>query len=211
MSKKTRYYEVAALCTVLVFSFFIFDNHSFVKNYPPRGGSIVAFGDSLVFGTGATEGKNFVSLLSGMIGKPIENLGVPGDTTEMGLAHIDAVIRKHPSVVLLLLGGNDSLHRVPREQTFKNLDSIVSRLQNDGILVVLLGVRGGLFTDNFDTEFEELAKRRKTAFVPDVLDGLFGHPKFMSDEIHPNDDGYAVIAQKIYPVLVGVLPKSWYK
>lgn len=211
MPKKMKYCGAVALCAVLVFSFFVFGNHSSVKNYPPREGSIVAFGDSLVFGTGAAEGKNFVSLLSGMIGKPIENFGVPGDTTETGLARIDTVIRKHPSIVLLLLGGNDYLHRVPRGQTFKNLDTIVSRLQNDGVLVVLLGVRGGLFTDNFDPEFEELAKRRKTAFVPDVLDGLFGHPKFMSDEIHPNDEGYALIAQKIYPVLVGVLPKSWYK
>lgn len=177
-----------------------------IKNYPPRAGVVAAFGDSLVFGTGASAGKDFVSVLSEQIGKPIENFGIPGDTTEMALARIDTVIDRHPSVVLVLLGGNDYLRRLPREQTFKNLDAIVSRLQDDGAVVLLLGVRGGIVSDGFESKFEALSKRKQTAYVPDILDGLLGNSKLMSDEIHPNDEGYSLIAKKIYPVLIHVLP-----
>jgi len=193
----------------LIVGFFYFilrlENFFSITNYPPREGGIVAFGDSLVYGTGSENGRDFVSFLAEMIGEPIENLGYPGDTTENGLMRIDRVIEKHPRIVLLLLGGNDYLGRIPKEKTFKNLDTIISRLHDDGTIVVLLGVRGGIVLDHFDTEFEELAKRKRVTYVPDVLDGLFGNSKFMSDQIHPNDLGYKMIAEKIYPVLSPVL------
>ncbi|HEY9585965.1 MAG TPA: GDSL-type esterase/lipase family protein [Candidatus Paceibacterota bacterium] len=176
-----------------------------ITNYPPRDGSIIAFGDSLVYGTGGAAGYDFVSLLAEKAEEPIENFGIPGDTTATGLARLDTVIEKHPRIVLLLLGGNDYLRQIPREQTFKNLEAIILRLEGDGTIVVLLGVRGGLLVDHFDSDFEELAKRMGTAYVPDVLDGLFGNAQFMSDGIHPNDEGYQRIAEKISPVLLRVL------
>lgn len=203
MSKKIIFLAIALSAIAALFFFGARERP--IANYPLREGPIVVFGDSLVAGTGAAPGKDFVSVLSGMVGKPIQNMGNPGDTTEAGLARLDEVIQKHPSVVLVLLGGNDYLRRVPKEKTFKNLDAIVSRLQSDGALVVLLGVRGGLLSDGFDDEFESLAKRKATMHVPDVLDGIFGNPSLMSDEIHPNSEGYAHIAQKIYPALSQIL------
>lgn len=207
MERKNIAYWLIGIGAVLTFFYFSFwfGAASEITNYPPREGSIVAFGDSLIFGVGATEGHDFVSLLSERVGEPIENLGSPGDTTAMGLARLDKVIEKHPRIALLLLGGNDYLRQIKREQTFKNLEIIISRLQNDGALVVLSGVRGGLLIDHFDTDFETLAKRMHTAYVPDVLDGLFGNAQFMSDGIHPNDEGYRMIAEKIYPVLSVIL------
>lgn len=194
-----------ALVLALFYFIFVFGRNVSITNYPPRFGNIVAFGDSLVEGVGATERNDFVSLLEQMIGEPIVTSGVAGDTTDSALTRINEVIEKHPRIVLVLLGGNDYLHRIPRKKTFANLDAIVSKLQEDGAIVVLLGVHGGLLADHFDTQFEKLAKQRHTAYVPNVLDGLLGNPKFMSDEIHPNDAGYRSIATKVYPVLSTVL------
>ncbi|MEK7118134.1 MAG: GDSL-type esterase/lipase family protein [Patescibacteria group bacterium] len=207
MERKNIAYLLIGIGAILIFFQFIFwfGTSWQITNYPPRGGSIVAFGDSLVLGVGATDGRDFVALLSEMIGEPIENFGSSGDTTAIGLARIGQVVEKHPRIVILLLGGNDYLRQIPREQTFKNLETIISRLQSDGVLVVLLGVRGGLLIDHFDTDFEMLAKRMHTAYVQNVLDGLFGNARFMSDGIHPNDEGYRLIAEKIYPVLSRVL------
>jgi len=72
-------------------------------------------------------------------------LGVPGDTTADGLARMSELNAYKPKVVLLLLGGNDYLKRIPQEQTFANLAAIIKDIQSRGAIVLLLGVRGGLF------------------------------------------------------------------
>jgi len=176
-----------------------------VRNYPSSGADIVAFGDSLVVGVGASPGRDFVSLLSQKIGQPIINLGVSGDTAVGGLARLGELDADKPKVVIVLFGGNDYLQRVPQVQTFENLTEIVESVQAKGAIVLLLGVRGGLLNDRFDTEFKRLRNTHDTAYVPDVLDGLLGKQEYMSDEIHPNDAGYAYIAERVYPVLAPLL------
>src|SRR3990167_8804043 len=176
-----------------------------VRNYPSSGTDIIAFGDSLIAGVGASPGRDFVSLLSQQIGQPIVNLGVSGDTTAGGLARLSELDAYNPKVVIVLFGGNDYLRRVSQEQTFDNLTEIVESIQVKGAIVLLLGIRGGLLTDYFDREFKKLRNTRDTAYVPDVLDGLLGKQEYMSDEIHPNDAGYARIAERVYPVLAPLL------
>jgi lysophospholipase L1-like esterase len=169
-----------------------------------RDGPIVAFGDSLVYGTGSS-GGGFVKLLERGIGRPIENLGVPGDTTADGLARIDEVLDLDAGVVIVLLGGNDFLRQVPQDTTFANLSTIIERLQDDGAAVLLAGVRGGLVRDHFAARYEELADRHGTAYVHDVLDDTFGVDGYMADQVHPNDAGYRVIADRMLPVLQQML------
>lgn len=174
---------------------------SSITNYPSSGTSIVAFGDSLVAGYGATEGRDFVSVLSDRLGVPIVNLGHNGDTTQAALARVDAVLSADPKVVLLLLGGNDYLRRVPQEVTRENLGAIIEAIQSDGAVVLLLGVRGGVLRDGYSAMYESLAEDYGTAYVPDVLDGLLGNRTYMYDAVHPNDAGHAYIAQRVAPVL----------
>ena len=201
----TRYVLAAAALLVAAAVYFFFFNTAPIANSPSAGTDIVAFGDSLVAGTGATDGRDFVLLLSGAIGQPVINLGVPGDTTADGLARIGELDAYKPKVVLLLLGGNDYLKRIPQEQTFANLAAIIKDIQSRGAIVLLLGVRGGLFGDYFSSGFEDLRSAYHTAYVPDVLDGLLGDKQYMSDQIHPNDAGYAAIADRITPVLKKLL------
>jgi acyl-CoA thioesterase I len=195
-----------ALLAVLVFVWIWWQGKSYpITNYPPTSdGPVVAFGDSLVSGYGSSSG-GFVSLLSQSIGEAIMNLGVPGDTTEGGVSRVEELLRLQPRVVLVLLGGNDYLKRRPKEETFDNLSLIIGRIQDSGAVVVLLGVRGGVLGDNFDKEFKRLAKETGSAFVPNVLKGIIGVSEYMSDQVHPNDTGYQIIAERILPVLLGVL------
>ncbi len=153
-------------------------------------------------GNGSTIPGGFVSRLQGIYpDQNLVNLGVPGDTTADGLARVDDIFSHDPKIVLLLLGGNDYVRRVPKEQTFKNLKSIITTIQSHRAMVILIGVRGGLLKDNYESDYHDLALKTGSAYIPNILDGLLGNKDLMSDEIHPNDRGYDIVTNKITPVL----------
>jgi acyl-CoA thioesterase-1 len=169
---------------------------------PTSGERIIAFGDSLVQGIGATPGNDIVSVLSRRLGVPIVNAGRSGDTTGAALARLDsAVLSRNPRIVIVLLGGNDMLRRVPRATTFDNLDAIVSRIRARGAAVILVSVELGFGTGADGHAYEELASRTSSALVRDILNGIFGRQALMSDGIHPNDRGYEIMADRIEPAL----------
>ncbi len=176
-----------------------------LTNYPLQNNTVVAFGDSLVFGIGTKAGGGFVALLERQLKTEIVNLGVPGDTTADGLARIDLALEQRPGVVLILLGGNDFLRQVPKKTTFSNLQKIIDSIHDQGSMIVLLGVRGGILADGYYEEFSALARKNNIAHVPNVLKGVIGDPGLMADKIHPNDAGYQKIADRIYPLLVELL------
>ena len=66
---------------------------------------------------------------------------------------------------------------------------------------MLVGVGVGLFTDPYRAEYEALAQRTSAWLVPDILDGIMGHADLMADSIHPNDRGYAMVADRLEPLL----------
>lgn len=202
-------YKKFALLVAFLFTLgYWYFNHGWeIRNYPAvQGTTIVAFGDSLVEGIGATQGNGFVSIVSRKLQVPIVNAGVKGNTTVHGLERLERdVLSKDPKVVLVLLGGNDFIRRIPKEETFRNLQTIVNRIHEKGAIVVLLGIRGGVLKDSYRADFDEFAKRNKVAYVPNVLGGLLGDKDVMADAVHPNDAGYAVIAERVAPVLEDVL------
>ena len=144
-------------------------------------------------------------MVSANIGRPIVNLGKSGDTTRAALTRMDDVLAQNPGVVIVLLGGNDYLQRIPKEETFQNLGTIVSTIQNSGSAVLLLGVRGGALRDSYASDFKDFTNARRTGYVSNVLDGLLGDKNLMYDSIHPNDKGYAVIAGRVAEVLKTML------
>ena len=169
---------------------------------PTNGESIIVFGDSLVAGQGASRGQDFVSVLSKRLGIPIINAGRSGDTTSAALARLDrAVLARNPRIVIVLLGGNDFLRRISTGETFGNLGTIVANIRRHGSAVVLVGVDVGLFIDAYRAEYEALAQRTSAWLVPDILDGIMGHADLMADSIHPNDRGYAMVADRLEPLL----------
>jgi len=177
-------------------------------NDPPRAtGPWVAFGDSLPEGYGASPGHDYPSLLSQRIGVPITNLGKSGDTSSDGLARLEEVRRLKPRVVLLCFGGNDSLNHEPSARTFANLAQMIARLHEDGTFVVLIGIRSASLRDHNEKRFKQLAREQHVLYMPDVLQGLAFKPIYMSDGIHPNDEGYGRISERLDKILHPLLPR----
>jgi acyl-CoA thioesterase-1 len=159
---------------------------------------IAAFGDSLTEGTGVERERAWPALLETLVGLPVENLGRAGDTTASGLARLGEVLDSEARLVLVGLGGNDFLGQVPREETERNLDAIVERLQANGRVVVLLGMNLGLFTDEYSPIYRRVAEAKGAWLVPKVLDGVLDDPsKRQEDRIHPNAAGHRMMAERI--------------
>jgi lysophospholipase L1-like esterase len=174
---------------------------------PTSGQGIVAFGDSLVEGRGAPPGQDFVSVLAARLGTSITNAGRSGDTTRAALQRLPHdVLALNPRIVIVLLGGNDYLRRVPTEETFANLETIVTRIRQQGAAVILAGVAVGLMSDPYAAEYDALARRTSSGLVSDILDGIQGRPGLMADAIHPNGQGYARIADRLEPVVRELMP-----
>ena len=145
-------------------------------------------------------------MLSTRLGVSIINAGRSGDTTRSALARLDSdVLSRDPRVAIVLLGGNDFLRRVPTEETFDNLAAIVEKLRRRGAAVVLAGVSVGIMSDPYAARYDALARQNSAGLVPDILGGIIGRSNLMSDAIHPNEQGYQIIADRLEPVLRDLL------
>jgi acyl-CoA thioesterase I len=176
--------------------------HPPVKNARPSGESIVCFGDSLTYGTGASQGMDYPSQLSRLAGRPVINAGIPGDTTATALARLDRDVLSHsPRIVLITLGGNDLKNRQDRDQAFRNLKTIITSIQGRGALVIVGGLDVPIWGRGFQEQYRKVCDETGALLVPDILKGLLGNPAMMSDAIHPNDAGYGIMAGYFYEAM----------
>jgi acyl-CoA thioesterase-1 len=176
-------------------------NLSRVANYPLRSGPIIAFGDSITYGRDAIIGQDYVSVLSGRLSETIVNAGVSGDTTTEALSRLDRdVLSKDPRLVIVFLGGNDFLQKVPTDTIFNNLDMIIDRITADGAAVLVLGYKDYFLVD-YDSRYRTLAWDARSAYAPDVMGGILGNPFYTTDLIHPRSSGHKIIADRVEPYI----------
>lgn len=193
---------VIGLLVGLVVLYRLFFARPEIRNAHPSGENIICFGDSLTFGTGASPGKDYPSQLSEMVSLPIINAGVPGDTTAGALARLEQdVLSRSPRIVLITLGGNDLKNRVPKDEAFRNLKTIITSIQDQGALVIVGGIDIFFFGRGFGDAYADLCEEVGAVLIPNILESILGNSALMSDSIHPNDAGYAIMAQKFYEAM----------
>ena len=166
------------------------------------GDVIVAFGDSLTFGTGAAEHESYPAVLSKLIKRPVVRAGVPGEVTEQGLRRLPAVIDEYqPRLVIVCLGGNDMLRKVAPSLIKRNLAAILDELRGRGIAAVLVGVpKPALLTSAADF-YAELAGEFQVPYEGEVVTDVLYSPEMKSDPIHPNAKGYRRMAEALARLL----------
>jgi lysophospholipase L1-like esterase len=165
-------------------------------------GIIICFGDSLTSGTGADAGMDYPSQLAKMIGKPIINRGIPGDTTASALGRLNRdVLSAKPDTVLITLGGNDLKNGIAKNVAFGNLKYIVETIQDRGAKVIVGGLKLPGRDRGFGQGYDDLASQTGATLIPDIFAGIVDNPNLMSDPIHPNNAGYRIIARRFYKAL----------
>ena len=171
---------------------------------------IVVLGDSLVAGYGLGPGEAFPERLQAALRErgheiSIVNAGVSGDTTTGGLARLDWSVPDGTDGVILELGANDALRGLSPEATRANLNSMIERLKQRGIQILLAGMlappnMGAAYEAEFNAIYPDLASRHAIELYPFFLDGVAAEPELNQDDgIHPTAEGIAVIVDKFMP------------
>ena len=163
---------------------------------------ILAFGDSLTYGTGANTSESYPAVLAQLTGRKVVRAGVPGEVTEGGLARISEVLEAHrPALVIVCLGGNDMLHKRDEASTKANLREIIKTIKAGGTSVVLVGVpRPALITDAAPF-YAEIAAEFDIPYEGKIVTDVLYQRALKSDPIHPNAQGYRKIAEAIAALL----------
>jgi lysophospholipase L1-like esterase len=192
------------LAFALVFALVVASCGQKVPRLAPVGPSdvIVAFGDSLTYGTGANEDESYPSVLAQLIGRKVVRAGVPGEMTGGGLARLENVIDEHrPALVIVCLGGNDMLRKSNDAEIVRNLRAIIKSLKERGIAVVLVGVPRPALLTSAAAFYGELAKEYRIPYEGKVLTDVMHQRDLKADLIHPNAKGYRRMAEAIAELL----------
>ncbi len=163
---------------------------------------IVAFGDSLTYGTGARESESYPIVLGELIKRKVIRAGVPGEVTAGGLERLESVIDEHkPVLMIVCLGGNDMLGRRFDSEIQANLREIIKTIKGRGISVVLVGVPRPALITTAAPFYAELAREFDIPYEGAIVTDVLYQGELRSDQIHPNARGYRKMAEAIAKLL----------
>lgn len=163
---------------------------------------IVAFGDSLTYGTGAAENESYPAVLGQLIGHNVVRAGVPGEVTAQGLQRLPEVLEEYkPKLVIVCLGGNDMLRQVNDAEIVSNLRAIVRKVKDSGAQAVLVGVPRPALLTSAPKYYEEIAKEFGMPYEGVTVTAVLYKSELKSDPIHPNAQGYRKIAEALAELL----------
>ena len=175
----------------------------------PAKANVVILGDSLTYGTGANKGEDYASVLAAKTGWHIVNAGVPGNTSSDGLERLPAILAEgHIDLLIVELGGNDFIRHVPVKETTQHLKTILAQAKAQHIPTLLLaipefspfGAAVGHLSDH--PVYEKIAKETQTPLVEDIFSEVLGNYALKADPLHPNADGYRIVAENLYQALI---------
>ena len=168
----------------------------------PADAVVLAFGDSLTFGTGARTEDSYPAVLERLIGRKIWSAGVPGEVSAAGLARLPSALEYYdPKLLILCHGGNDFLRKLGDAQAADNLRAMIRLARARGIEVVLIGVpKPGLLPSPPDF-YADIAREFGLPYEDAALKTILRDNELKSDIAHPNAKGYAKLAQAVASLL----------
>jgi acyl-CoA thioesterase I len=163
---------------------------------------VLAFGDSLTYGTGASPEESYPAVLGRAIGRKVVNAGVPGETSAQGLERLPDVLDEvKPKLLILCHGGNDFLRRLDDGAAASNVRAMIRVARSKGIDVVLLATPKPGLPPSIPTFYGEIAAEQKVPFEEGVIRTVLFDNRLKSDMVHPNGQGYAQIATAVQKLL----------
>lgn len=159
---------------------------------------VLAFGDSITYGSGANSNESYPAVLAGLTGRTVINAGVPGELSAGGLKRLPAMLDEYrPQLLILCHGGNDLLRKQDEAVLARNIEAMVRLAEARGVAVVLIGVPKLGFGLAVPALYKRLASAHKLPYEGKIVASIEGDRTLKSDPIHPNAAGYYLLAQRI--------------
>jgi lysophospholipase L1-like esterase len=163
---------------------------------------VVAFGDSITFGTGAEPQESYPAVLEQMIGRRVINAGVPGEITAEGLSRLPQILESEkPALLILCHGGNDHLRQLNHGQAADNIREMIRLARQRGTAVALIAVPGFSLSVSPEPMYKDIAKEFKIPLEEKTLPDILADNSLKSDYIHPNAAGYRRLAEAVAALL----------
>jgi acyl-CoA thioesterase-1 len=204
---------------ILLFTLFALFTLATAWSAAMAAGTILVYGDSLSAAYGIGQKEGWVTLLEERLKQrrldySVANASISGETTSGGAARIDDALARHrPDIVIVALGGNDGLRGLPVPEIKANLARIVGAAQARKARILVVGMRmppnyGAKYTQAFQQAFADVAKERRAAYVPFLLDGIGDNRNlFLADQIHPSAQAQAIILETVWKGLEPLLKR----
>lgn len=185
---------------------------------PNPAGKIVAVGDSLTAGYGLSQEEAYPALLARKLRETgyryqVLNAGISGETSSGTLSRVRWILKLRPDIVILETGANDGMRGIAPELLEKNLDQIVATLKEQGVVVILAGMRmfpnlGKEYVEGFAQVFPRVAKKHDLILIPFFLAKVAGVPALTQpDGIHPTAAGYQTVTATVYPYVIKAIER----
>lgn len=168
-----------------------------LRELPPDA-VILAFGDSLTYGTGALPNQSYPAVLQKIISRIVINAGIPGETTAEGRARLPRLLDSHhPALILLCLGANDMLRGLDEAAAAENLKEMIRMAEQQGAQVVLIGVPRPNLLVSTPEFYRRIAEDFSLPYLESAMSDVLRKNALKSDFIHPNAKGYRKLAENI--------------
>lgn len=164
--------------------------------------TILAFGDSLTYGTGTSRDKAYPAVLERRIHHQVINAGIPGEISKKGLKRLPGLIDQYqPSLIIICHGANDILRKMDIDQTEKNIQQMIDLARQQDIQVVLIAVPEFSLWLTTSPIYQRLAEKNQLPLAGNILADIIGSNALKSDHIHPNAKGYQLLAISLEKLL----------
>ncbi|MCZ8295077.1 MAG: GDSL-type esterase/lipase family protein [Hylemonella sp.] len=174
----------------------------------PAGSTVLALGDSLTAGVGATTDTAYPAVLQALTGWQVVNGGVSGDTAAQALARLPALLQEHqPALVIVSIGGNDFLRQMSAAGAKDTLREICRTARASGAQVLLVGVpqvsllAAGTGSLKDHPLYAELAEELKLPLHAGGWATVLSNPSLRADSVHANAQGYRQFAEGLVQAL----------
>jgi acyl-CoA hydrolase len=174
----------------------------------PAGSTVLALGDSLTSGVGATPDTAYPTVLQSLTGWQVVNGGVSGDTTAQALARLPGLLQEHqPRLVIVSIGGNDFLRQMSAGTAKATIREISRTAQAGGAQVLLVAVpqvsllAAGTGSLKDHPLYAELADELKLPLHAEGWARVLSQPDLRADTVHANAQGYRVFAEGLAQTL----------
>jgi acyl-CoA thioesterase-1 len=163
---------------------------------------VLAFGDSLTYGTGASEAESYPAQLERLIGRQVVRAGVPGEASAQALERLPAALEEfRPKLLLLCIGGNDFLRNLGQAQVAANLRRMIAMARGKGSEVLLIGTPEKGLLVRPPKFYAEIAAELGVPYEGQVIGEILRNAELKSDPVHPNARGYRLMAERVAELL----------